>query len=101
MTSGEIPARAEDRGWARAGDVEGHVPVQGRALVEVGVEDPGVHHVPGLVLQHGPELGLDTGVAQSDGAVQVVWVCVRLYLTIKKTFRLLFKLKFKICVLES
>ena len=60
--------------------MEGHVPVQGRALVEVGVEDPGVHHVPGLVLQHGPELGLDTGVAQSDGAVQVVWVCVRLYL---------------------
>ena len=81
MTSGEIPARSEDRGWARAGDVEGHVPVQGRALVEVGVEDPAVYHVSGLILQHGPELGLDVGVAQSDGAVQVVRGGVGFYLT--------------------
>ena len=49
-------------------------------LVEVGVEDPAVHHVSGLVLHHGPELGLDAGVAQSHGAIQVFRVGVRLYL---------------------
>ena len=35
-----------------------------------------------LILQHSPELGLDAGVAQSDSAVQVVRVGVRLYLVI-------------------
>ena len=81
MTSGQIPAGGEARGRAGAGYVEGHVPVQRAALVEVGVEHPAVDHVPGLVLQHGPELGLDAGVAESDGAVQVVRGGVGFYLT--------------------
>ena len=84
MTSGEIPAGAEDGGRAGAGDVQGHVPVQRAAFVQVGVEHAAVDHVSGLILQHRPELGLEAGVAQSDGAVQVVRVGVRLYLVIVK-----------------
>ena len=86
MTSGQIPALGEARGWAGAGYVERHVPVQGTALVQVSVEHPAVDHVPSLVLQHSPELGLDAGVAESDGAVQIVRVGVRFYLVISRSF---------------
>ena len=64
--------------------MQGHVPVQHAAFVQVSVEHPAVFDVPGVILQHSLELGLDAGVAQSDGAVQVVRVGVRLYLVIVK-----------------
>ena len=60
--------------------MEGHVPIQRSALVEVGVEYSAVYYMSGRILQNRPKLSLDIGISQSDCSVHVVGSLVRFYL---------------------
>ena len=61
-------------------DVECHVPVQRRSLVEVSDEDATINNITRQVLQDSSEVSLDLGVAQSDCSVNIVLCVVWFYL---------------------